>query len=601
MRSGRHSDERGAVAVMVGVMAILLLGLCALAVDLGQAWATKQHQQREIDFATLSGIQGDNLPGTVSGTCSYGNRANSTDRAIQDVSVVLAKEGFTRPGSSGLPIRPQDLTDCVIDGTNPEAVYGTLTFPSGSPLLAYNKNQLTVVANEDVDFGFAAVFGSSGTTVSAKATGEIRSLAMNTLPMYAFSGCDYGPQTLSQPNNGHSSAAVLLYADPGTDSTGVKLNAVSPTAYPVDTSATAQPITITGLGFKKTGTTISEIGFFEPGNGVPGPTPVTTTSFTVVSDTQITLADIPNNTKGVSGVQSFWYIRVNTGTAASPKWSKVDNSKTNPQFNAPMLTIGSPPLICGQGSSSGNFGTLLLSHDPYNGADKIGAANVALGLTHSLSIFPSATAPTDGTCTGTTMGAKLWPTDGTNCVDTDTGMSANIATGGFLGIGSAAPSPGPGLLAKPSTTMCGKGGTEPARAVVMGVNINNDTLSCFFLDPGTKVADVVDKNYVGDPLISRDILDSPRFGYVPVLPVQPGNGGSKKYQIVDFRPAFITDQVGSAQRGDAPSATNGVTTDNNGVQSIQVVFLNRDAVPWPTSDKTIPFVGTGQRIPLLIN
>ncbi len=63
----------------------------------------------------------------------------------------------------------------------------------------------------------------------------------------------------------------------------------------------------------------------------------------------------------------------------------------------------------------------------------------------------------NGTCSSSQTTTVLWPTEGTNCVDTDTGMSANVATGGFLGIGSS--SPGTGLLAKPFTTKCGPGGT----------------------------------------------------------------------------------------------------------------------------------------------
>ena len=107
--------------------------------------------------------------------------------------------------------------------------------------------------------------------------------------------------------------------------------------------------------------------------------------------------------------------------------------------------------------------------------------------------------------------------------------------------------------------------------MVKGQTVNNDTLTCFFLSPTTHVADVdgvrrTRAGTTGTPLISDAIYDSPRFGYVPVLKVQPANGGSKKYQIVDFRACFITDQPGSAVKGDPPgSATNGFTTDNNGI------------------------------------
>ena len=195
----------------------------------------------------------------------------------------------------------------------------------------------------------------------------------------------------------------------------------------------------------------------------------------------------------------------------------------------------------------------------------------------------------------------LWNSDGTNCVDTDTGMSSKVATGGFLGIGSSAPGGGQYLLKPNGKTKCGTGGTE-ATTVKMGQTINNDTLSCFFISPTTHVSDVDYGGYSGTPLISNAIYDSPRFAYVPVLKVQPANGGSKKYQIIDFRACFITDQPGSAVKGDQPSVGNGLTTDNNGIVSVQVIFLNPNALPNPpVKNGTINYIGSGAKIPLLVN
>ena len=232
------------------------------------------------------------------------------------------------------------------------------------------------------------------------------------------------------------------------------------------------------------------------------------------------------------------------------KWSTYSTDSSGNVTNSPVLTIGTPPLLCGQGSNQGNFGTLLLDHAGYNGWDSVGAANVALGLTNSLSIYPTG-GLADGTCSSAQTQTVLWNADGTNCVDTDTGMSSKVATGGFLGIGSAAPGGGQYLLKPNGKTTCGTGGTE-ATTVKLGQTINNDTLSCFFISPTTHVSDVDYGGYSGTPLISNSIYDSPRFAYVPVLKVQPANGGSKKYQIIDFRACFITDQPGSAVKGDQP-------------------------------------------------
>jgi hypothetical protein len=69
-------------------------------------------------------------------------------------------------------------------------------------------------------------------------------------------------------------------------------------------------------------------------------------------------------------------------------------------------------------------------------------------------------------------------------------MSSIVATGGFLGVGSSAPSGSesapdpPGLLRKSFTTTCGPGGT-PATSIRLGVTINNEPLTCFFTDSTT--------------------------------------------------------------------------------------------------------------------
>jgi hypothetical protein len=188
-------------------------------------------------------------------------------------------------------------------------------------------------------------------------------------------------------------------------------------------------------------------------------------------------------------------------------------------------------------------------------------------------------------------------------VDTDTGMSANVATGGFLGIGSSATGTGDYLLKPNGKTKCANGGTSQATTVIKGQTVNNDTLTCFFLNSTTKVADVEDNTYtLTGPAISDAIYNSPRFGYVPVLPVQPTNGGSNKYQIIDFRACFITDQPATAMKGDAPSATNGIITDTNGVHSVEVIFLNPAALPNPpVVNGTINYTGSGPKIPVLVN
>ena len=116
------------------------------------------------------------------------------------------------------------------------------------------------------------------------------------------------------------------------------------------------------------------------------------------------------------------------------------------------------------------------------------------------------------------------------------------------------------------------------------------------------MGDVIYASYDGPIVFSSDIWKSPRFVFVPVLPVQPANGGSTKYQVVEFRAWFITDQPACAVKGVSPRATNGLVVENPGLGSVRVFFLFEKALPPPPStDGSIGYAGTGPKIPLLVN
>ena len=601
----RRHDDRGAAAVLFALLSVLLLSIAALGVDLGNAWATKRQVTAGGDLAVEAGAgpKGANMPNAGGVTsCTYGAAgATASSQAVKDVAAYLAAQAYPAKTGTGysslLANLPSQLTDCSM--LNGEVVYGMPKRTGSTWTVTYNKNQLSLVTPpQQVDFGFAQLMGFSNTKVYGVSTVEIKSPKFSALPFYAFSGCDYGPQTLQQPNNGHASSPVLLYAP--SDTNNATLTSITPVSYPVDTTGTVtEPLTITGANFAN----VTQVGFFEPGNAVTGPAPVTidNTKFTISADGKtISISDLPDQTRGVSGVQEYWYIRVMIGG----KWSTYTTDSNGNVTNSPMLTIGVPPLLCGQGSNQGNFGTLLLAHNPYSGWDNIGAANVASGLTNSLAIYPAG-GPTDGTCSSAQPATVMWGpngTDGTNCVSTDTGMSSKVATGGFIGKGSSAPADGSYLLKPNGKTKCANGGNQEATTVLLGQTINNDTLSCFFLSNSTHVGDVDTSGYTGPPLISDKIYDSPRFAYVPVLKVQPANGGSTNYQIIDFRPCFITDQPASSIKGDQPSTSNGFITDNNGIVSVEVIFLNGNALPNPpVVNGVINYVGSGDKIPILVN
>ena len=148
---------------------------------------------------------------------------------------------------------------------------------------------------------------------------------------------------------------------------------------------------------------------------------------------------------------------------------------------------------------------------------------------------------------------------GTNCLATITGgLAPNDATAGL--VTGADGHPGSLTTANTDRETATPTAVRNERTVNIPSNptfhLNDDTLSCFLLDNTMSLQELVDPDYAESdpPLLDRRIFDSPRFFYVPVFAIQPEFGGSNRYSIIDFRPAFITDELV------APSTTKGVHT-----------------------------------------
>ena len=594
----RQRDERGAVAVMVGFLTIVLFTVAAFAVDLGQAYVKKRDVQTTVDFAALAGggVQGANLPETPVGACWYGNKAGATQPAIKDTADYLDEHQVWAGTTT-----PAQLVDC--DLSNGEAAYGRFVKDSTGVHLAPDNNQMSVIAPQrHVTFQFGRVADVSGVDVSAQATIQIKSPLIKTLPFYAFSGCDYGTQTIAQPTNGHAAEIIMLSHASETNAatlTSMTTNPfTNPASVPLDVIDPNDIVTITGTSL----TNVTDIGFFESGVATTGPEPEVVSIGSTLShnDTQIQL-HLPSNVKGV---QDVWYVRVKIGG----QWSKATHpSGSDTILDALPLQVGSPTLTCGQGSSAGNFGTLLLSNSagPTGQAANI-AYNIAVGLEHPVGPYPAD--PVTGTkpplCTnaGVAPSRKLWPLDGTNCVDTKTGLDLNAAQAGFLdGVGTK-----PGRLRNVTDGGCAANGipattssmrTEADTPITKPYSINNDSLSCFFTNDTVNIGDIASASYNGGAVLSPAIYDSSRFALVPVFATQPSNGGSQLYTIVDMRPAFITDQLASATKSSPVTSHNGVTLGNNGqhdIASVQIVFFSKNALPPPPEgEQLFDYTGSG--------
>jgi hypothetical protein len=489
-----------------------------------------------------------------------------------------------------------------------------------------------------VDFGFATIMGFDAVDVTGQATVEIKSPLVRTLPFYAKNDCSYGNQTVAQPTNGQSVNGILLAH--GTDTNAARLTSL--TTNPVTVPAANVPLNVTAPNDSlvvnaESGTLagVTAVGFFLSGTVSAGPQPVvidnTPSSPVDATGQPTTFAEpvggaitIPHLPVAVTSVEAVWYVRV----MIDGDWSPLSTGNgNNTVLRALPLTVGVPTLTCGQGSNAGNFGTLSVPPGSppatnINGSNKTQeiAYNLIYGLTHALAPFRPDQYTADKTCTASTPGARLWPADGTNCVDTETGGVDRAAAemGLLMGINASYPD---GLLADPDPEeFCPNdfpSGTTHT-TTMRGVTINNDVLTCFFTDPTTTVSQVSSQSYSGPAVIDQRIYDSPRFVQVPIVSF-PGQGGSNKYQILAFRPGFITDQPPDATRASgvpvatpscsltgnsATGACNGIAYDHGQLNSVNVVFLNVNALPNPPLDPEggyIPYVGTGAKVPLLVN
>ena len=307
---------------------------------------------------------------------------------------------------------------------------------------------------------------------------------------------------------------------------------------------------------------------------------------------------VPSTVLATDGV---WYVKIyKTGNGSGNSgWSTT----------ALPLRIGDSLIVCGSLSNSGNFGALKLPRTDVNDGTSNGwmPTNIATGLQSPLTLKVHAQAASPWTCSAGTNGAvystvtgspTLQP--GTNCVTTDTGLTATATTSGLV----TGTNLYPGRLTKAHTSTgvlgrdCGPNHTSSDR-VLLGKNLNNDTLSCFMVDPATPLSTIASSSYSGGPALDPAIYNSPRFLYVPVVRTDPSQGRSSNYSVVDMRPAFITGETNASTYNNqafSSSGDNGLTLNNSGnkITSLGVVFFNSKALPTDAVNLGA-YIGAGPR------
>jgi hypothetical protein len=588
-------NEQGAYAVVFAVLVVMLMTVAALAVDIGNAIARKSDAQGQADFAALAAGRASD------GSLSAADKATIYTAVADSLNTNSPANGDCVDAQWGC-IDPADLTDLNLEN-------GEVTFPDGLIKVT--------TPNSLVDYGFADILGGEFETkdIQASATVGLFSPGTGTLPMYAVSGCDYGPQTLTDPATGHATPILPVGLASSADTNSATLTDVvtpNPSQIPLsDPAAPGPPLTLTGADFHKptngpNEAWVTKIGFFLEDGSAPVEVVYNTSDWPAApapdpnrTNTSLHIDAIPQQ---VATTEDLWWIRVWQAKldGTDGHWSSIGSAQP--------LRVGGAVLRCGSGSNDGNFGTLSVPRFDVATADDL-PVNIARGPDAPLTLAKHTTwvAP-DGLCTDGLNGAVMsgdpnpGQNPGTNCLSTDPGLPAGVATKGFVtgldtSIGFVNGRLDGGLH---PTTACGR----PNYNVDLGPqqpNTNNDILSCY-LTNGLTLASVASSASPSGTAFEDDMYLSPRFGWVPVIADEPSCGGCQNYSIVDFRPVFITDETELASKGNSDvTSDNGLIPQGTDIKEVKVFFFNVDALPNSTPGPVTAYLGVGPKIVRLID
>lgn len=619
MRRPHQLKERGAVAIIFAVCSLLIFSLAALAVDLGNAYARKRDIQTQADLAALAA--GALLPDSIANRPAILAEA----KTFAEKNLIQGQDALT-----------WDLSDA-------DKSDGWVEFFPDNP------NKLRLFAPyARVDFGLAGVMGFSGTDVTAQATVAIHS-PVGPAPFYAVSGCDYGQETLSQPPPGPAPSITMQYQTDNNDATLTTLattpTATTPPTVPLNaTGPTAVGLTIDGAGFNGDADSgpVTQVGFFRQVGSLP--TDMVTDPIVSVNPagTQVSVLAIP---LAVTVVPDVWYVRVLK--KMKPSGPPVLPALWPDKWSAPPglpFRVGSGTLECGSGPTAGNFGTIVLPRTDGTPTSDWLPLNMATEVTPPLSLAKHPLAPfaagfgscniTDALPTIASTGPPVVAKPLTNCVETQPGLAANVATQGFIaGVNAEVgrldratsltpdpdddPSVGCAPTGSPYSSSSSSEYTTNVRTHPSDpyITINNDLLSCFFTNPSTTVGDIAIPDGAGYNasgnavnVISEKIFESPRFMFVPIFSPDAASGtGTSWFKIIGFRPAFITDQPDGATYENKwvnSGTTNGLkfSASGSGLETIKVIFFNERALPSTLlgGGRTVDYFGSGPKVLTLI-
>jgi len=188
--------ESGSVLLIVAASMVVLLGICAIAIDLANLYLARAQAQRAADAAALAGAKAFIITGCTTGGCTAGGPQESAGRQQAEAA---GAQNFI----AGQPASIQD---------------GDVTFSYPNAF----EPQITVVARASVPTFFARIFGIVNANVSGQATAEAYNpaggggapLAAACLKPFLVPNCD--PVHTSPANPSCATSGQGYFFDPTT-------------------------------------------------------------------------------------------------------------------------------------------------------------------------------------------------------------------------------------------------------------------------------------------------------------------------------------------------------------------------------------------------
>jgi len=165
----KFRNTRGAVLVFVAILLVVLIGMAALAIDVGRMYIARQRAQNVCDASALAG--GAYLDGTLDCTGPGDLPAVTAEQCAAGNNELTAPWQVLAPGT----------TDPGVEVTFPS---GAVTDDAGRAISVDDGEAITVRGQVDVDFTFARIFGLSGTEVGAGATAIIDTVTKLCSPLF---------------------------------------------------------------------------------------------------------------------------------------------------------------------------------------------------------------------------------------------------------------------------------------------------------------------------------------------------------------------------------------------------------------------------------